>query len=244
MTNQDLKNETNDMSFIKEIRNNTCVWYPSAGDDFRDLMFLSGSYPNIDVSADLFIHTDCDPFRVFTKNSLDEKKELTLYKDDRTHISMYNINYQHFSPKTKNMFSHFSSYSDISFVASGNIKIESEILGTINKKLIYIGCENEWFVANALIPNKLKIDYICHVRYGGGFGGANNDGQWLLKTLKTLNCKYYFSDKNIDELYESDKDVFNAYPQINGESSVLKEITVIPSHSWSDSGDVTLYEVQ
>lgn len=243
MTNQDLKNESNDMSFIEEFRHNRCAWYPSAGSDFRDLMFLSGLYENINVSADLFIHTDSNPSVDFKRNSYD-KKELILYRDVRTQVKIEDIKYCDFSPKIQNKFSHFCSYSDISFVASGNVKIESEILGTFNKKLIYIGCENEWFAANILIPNKLKIHYICHVRYGGGFGGANNNGQWLLKTLKTLNCKYYFSDKNINELNESNKDVFNTYPQINGESSVLNEITVIPSHSWSDSGDVTLYEVQ
>ena len=132
MSNQDLKNESNDMSFIEEIRNNTCAWYPSAGSDFRDLMFLSGLYENINVSADLFIHTDSKPSVNFKRNSYDEK-ELTLYKDNRTQVKIADIKYCDFSPKTQNRFSRFSSYSDISFAASGNVKIESEILGTINK---------------------------------------------------------------------------------------------------------------
>ena len=45
-----------------------------------------------------------------------------------------------------------------------------------------------------LIPNRIAVETVCHVRYGFGFGGAASSGAWLLHALKILHTGTFISD--------------------------------------------------
>ena len=64
-----------------EMRAKRTCWYPSADRDFRDLVFCSGEYPEIDISPELFIHTDCNP-------NFDLDAPGIVYEDAHTRVTL------------------------------------------------------------------------------------------------------------------------------------------------------------
>ncbi len=219
-------------AFLKAHR---CVWYPSAGGDFRDIMFLSGKYPGIDVEPELFIHTDCDASFMFYK------KDFIVYQDERTTVRAVRLqNFERLHPVQE--FADFQCAKTYNGrTALFQISIDSDTFGHIERKLLYAVCENEWFAGNIFVPQRIPIDTICRIRYGNGFGGALNDGSWLISAMNVLKTKNFFSDPEIN-LAVPTADVLDRYPCMNVPPVKFQPGLVIPSSLWSYSGDVTWYQ--
>ncbi len=219
-------------AFLKAHR---CVWYPSAGDDFRDLIFLSGKYPCIDTAPELFIHTDCSAVFMF------HKKDNIVYEDGHTVIRAEKLqNFERLHPVQE--FAHFQCAKTYNGrTALFQISIDSDTFGHIERKLLYAVCENEWFAGNILVPQRIPIDTICRVRYGNGFGGAVNDGSWLVPAMNILGTKNFFSDPEID-FDTPTEDVLKRYPHLDVPPVKFQPGLVIPGRLWSNCGDVTWYK--
>jgi hypothetical protein len=220
------------------------AWYPSAGEDFRALLYLDPSYSKINPaselepqSPDIFLFTDYYPWKYST--FLDHS---IIYMDSRTMVIVDHIEEL---PKLNlplhEELVHFKEGSQVTDKALFlKIRIVSEILGTISYPVIYAFAENESFYCNKIVPYKAHISHIIHIRYGGGCGGGGNaSGVWLVNVLNNLNCELFVTDGHY-YWQTGDEFALTLCPSITRESNVqLTPIRVLKSESWSGHGDVS-----
>ena len=249
-------------------------WYPSAGADFRELLFLSEQYckwkdvpvPSTEL-PDLFILTDCNPQDYFSTrlpvgttcikhlNEPDCSQMDYVFDsfDRRTMIALRNkveciakIDIP-FDSRLFN-FKPSNNYGNAYLIQA---KIYSKPLGVWNADILYILTENTNFALHYLIKHHICIDYLVRVRYGDAFGGSMLSGEWLLKLLRPLNVKYFLS-KLVT------KDTFNYIPELllndnyldykdiltDTNTIKLKEIHHINAITWSNQGDIYWYRVE
>lgn len=218
-----------------EIRDRRTLWYPSAGDDFRDLVFCSGEYPGVEVAPEQFLHTDCCP-------RFDMDSPGRVYEDAHTAVTLrFEREFDRLSAPRRE-FAHWDG-ADSGRIVLYRAEIVSDRFGRIERPLIYAACENEWFAAEFLAPNRIAVDTVCHVRYGNGFGGAAASGAWLLRALKVLRTRHFISDPSLG-MQDSDEAVLRRYPQLAGVPARLVPGKTIPGKYWSKHGDVTVYDVR
>lgn len=230
--------------FLEEMnREPRIAWYPSAGEDFRALLYLDPSYSKINPaselepkSPDIFLFTDYYPWKY--SQFLDNKM---VYIDSRT---MVYIDHIEELPKLNlplhEQLVHFPKGSNATDRALFlKIRITSDKLGSISYPVIYAFAENETFYCRKLVPNKAIISHIIHIRYGGGCGGGGTaSGVWLVNVLKNLKCELFVTDGHY--CWQSgDKFALTLCPSIQKESDVqLTSIRFLQSQSWSGHGDV------
>ncbi len=220
------------------------AWYPSAGEDFRALLYLHTSYSKLHPSSqqeplppDLFLFTDYFPWR----NSTFLDTEI-IYADDRTTVSLESIEeLPGLNLELHEKIVDFSNGSEITDKALFlKIRIYSERLGSITYPVLYAFAENEEFYCKKLIPNNATISHIIHIRYGGGCcGGGNASGVWLVNVLHKLNCQIFITDNHY-HWQSGDYKALELCEDIPKESNAqLTPIRTIPSKSWSGHGDVS-----
>lgn len=219
------------------------AWYPSAGEDFRPLLFLHPGYSKINPSTetepqapDLFLFTDYFPWNY--SQFLDS---IFIYSDDRT---MVIVEFMEELP-----ILNLPLHEEIVGLNKGaatdrivflKIKVDSVRMGIIYYPVLYAFAENEAFFCDKLIPTNATIAHIIHVRYGGGCGGGGRaSGVWLLNVLEKLNCELFITDGHY--CWQSgDLEVLKLCADIPKESTTkLTSIKQIPSKSWSGHGDVS-----
>lgn len=222
------------------------AWYPSAGEDFRALLYLHPAYQELMPVAqgleqllppDIFIFSDYYPWE--HSNFLDKP---LIYQDKRTTVTVDLIE----ALPSLNLPRHpeIVEFPEGS-VATGrciflNIAVQSTKLDKINFPVIYVFEENESFYANCLIPQKASINTILHIRYGGGLGGGGKAaGGWLSHVLEKLNCDLFITDGR-HHLQSGDHFAMELFPSIpRACSTEMTTIRTTPSRSWSHYGDVT-----
>ena len=212
-------------------------WYPSAGGDFRALLFLSKQYcewKGVDIRPeelpDLFVMSDCNP-----KN--------TTYTGGHglLNVEMFN---------TGDIFSvkRFDIYSDIhtTITAFGiqvlnrlNITCDDQLYG-LNKSENY-GCA---FFFKAHVSSKQLGEWDTDILYLL----AENTEDWLLKLIPQLNVKYYLSGEITDAAFDYIPDLLNTkYPEFkyiwnNTDKVNLKEFYCVDGALWSDQGNIHWYK--
>lgn len=225
------------------------AWYPSAGEDFRALLYLHPNFSRLHPPArqepqppDLFLFTDYSPWGgvSFSNNE-------TIYSDRKTKVFVESVE----ELPRLNLplhdgivcFPGHRSFTDRAVFLK--IKIESDRLGIFTYPLLYAFAENEAFYCEKLIPNKATITHIIHVRYGGGLGGGGRaSGAWLLNVLEKLNCELFITD-NHHHWQSGDTRAMELCPFIPKRCfSMLTPIRTIQSKKWSGHGDVTWYIVR
>jgi hypothetical protein len=240
--NGDTKGQLNKFieQFIGEPR---IAWYPSAGSDFRALLYLHPNYSKLNPASqqepsppDLFLFTDYNPY-INARNW----QRGVIYLDRKTSILIEDIEEL---PRLN-----LPLHEELVFSRNGgaltdkavfmNLKIISDRLGTFSFPVLYAFAVNETFYCNKLVPSQAIISHIIHVRYGGGLGGGGYaTGIWLLNVLKVLRCELLISDGR----YDWRKGDFFALEFCKSiprfPSSRLRRIRVIKSQDWSCYGDV------
>lgn len=218
------------------------AWYPSAGEDFRDLLYLHPQYAirnravrKEDVGLpDIYLHTDYFPWS--TSTFLDVK---TVHSDSRTIVSIESMEeLPRCDLPVDRRIVHFPEGS----LATGRVvflqvRIVSDVLGIFTRPLIYVFAENAAFCAQRVLSLDGRFSHVIHVRYGGGCGGGgSSSGQWLRNVLRRMQCEAYLSDGN----YYDDGIVIKRFPELGPQEkeSVLTPIRTIPSQSWSGHGNV------
>ena len=192
-------------------------WYPSAGKDFRPLLFISDWYykknnvPHNDDQEfpDLFILTDlCGLFDSHGNNSClgdayYQLKEGFCEPDARLmHVEYKNSSTEIIVKKFEKLrdlglpFDHeyaaFDKASDYNSSLLLNVEIVSRINDVINRyetSILYAAVLNEFFADNFLLPNNIKTEYLVVVAYGA-FGGGHYDSKWILQKHKEFGIKY------------------------------------------------------
>lgn len=226
------------------------AWYPSAGTDFRDLLYLGSAFAKLSPAPpyleeppppDFFLHTDYFPWSGSTfMNSP------VLYHDAHTTIiarEFEELGRMDLPLDPKIL--HFPKGS----VATGRvvfleIEARSDALGTFHYPLLYAFVENAAFCAQKAIPLQARFSHIVHVRYGGGCGGGGNStGIWLLNVLERLGCSLYITDDH-GGIQSGDERVYQRWlNEINRNRRPchLSKVRTIASHRWSGHGDVSWY---
>ncbi len=221
------------------------AWYPSAGEDFRDLLYLHPNYSTINSASktdpqppDIFLHTDYYPWE--TSRFLDNKN---IHIDDRTKVTVQTI--EELPRCDLPLDDKIVDFPEGS-LATGRvlflmIKIQSNVLGEFTYPVLYAFSENAAFCAEKILPHNGKLSHIVHVRFGGGLGGGGKStGVWLLNILRKLECEVFVTDSHYSQ-GAGDKRIYQIYPSLCGDEdeNQLKQIRMINSEQWSDHGDVT-----
>jgi len=226
------------------------AWYPSAGEDFRDLLYLSPEYSRLNPAngiepdaPDIFIHSDYFPWD--SSEFLDSRK---LHLDDNTSITLKAIEEL---PSCVLPLDPEVVDSPEGSVATGRvlfleIEVKSEKLGQYTRPVLYVFSENGAFCAERIIPEGGWLSHIVHVRFGGGLGGGGKSaGGWLLHILRKVRCELFISDENL-ATSKGDERILNRYPILKelGSPPHFEGIRTIPSTSWSSYGDVTWNKIK
>lgn len=192
-------------------------WYPSAGKDFRPLLFISDWYykknkvPRDDGQEfpDLFIFTDlCGLFDSYgdtsclgvayyqLKEGFCEPGSNLLrisYKNSSTEIIVKkHERLRDLNLPFKQEYANFDKASDYNSSLLLDVEIVSRINDVINRyetSILYEAALNEFFAENFLIPNRIKTEYQVIVAYGG-FGGGHYGPQWILQKYREFGTKY------------------------------------------------------
>jgi hypothetical protein len=221
------------------------AWYPSAGQDFRDLLYLNPQYSKVNPAShpdpqapDIFLHTDYFPWS--TSTFLDD---INIYLDERTNVGVRSIEEL---PPCRLPLDHAIVAFPKGSLATGrvlflDISVCSETLGIFSAPVVYAFVENEAFCARRILPLGGALSHIVHVRYGGGCGGGGqSSGVWLKNILKKVRCDCFITDGH-GYVQRGDERTWALYPELaEGEDPArLQVIRTIPSNSWSGHGDVS-----
>ena len=224
-------------------------WYPSAGQDFRDLLYLSRAYsteyPGLlpdPEPPELFLHTDYFPWTGST--FLDSR---TVHLDDRTGITVESI--EELPRCDLTLDDQIVDFPQGS-VATGRVifmwvRVESDQLGEQRVPVIYAFVENAAFCSDVMLPNAARISHLVHVRYGGGCGGGGQTtGDWLLNVLDDLGVECLVTDGHLQEV-QGEARVRELFPNLIGEfdRNRLNSIRTVDGAAWSGHGDVNWYQV-
>ena len=221
------------------------AWYPSAGTDFRDLLYLHPNYSARNPARvrepqppDIFLHTDYYPWQ--SSRFLDSK---TIYRDNRTKVYM---KYIEELPRCDITLDERIVDFPNGSIATGrviflDIEITSSVLGNYSYPVVYAFVENAAFCAERMLPNNACISHIVHVRFGGGLGGGGKStGVWLLNVLRKLRCEVFVTDSSYGR-HSGDVRIYELYPELSGDEdqTQLEPIRTIDSNQWSEHGDVS-----
>ncbi|MBF0238958.1 MAG: hypothetical protein HQM12_14750 [SAR324 cluster bacterium] len=221
------------------------AWYPSAHDDFRDLMYLHPQYAQMNPASkpepsppDIFLHTDYYPWKraSFFENSI-------IYSDKRTVVSVKSIEElpRCDLPIDDRIVDFPNENENPGRVLFMNIEIQSMVFGSFTALVLYVFVENAAFCAQRMLPLKCRLSHVVHIRFGGGMGGGGKStGIWMLNVLRTFGCELFITDNHYG-LQSGDQRIYRLYPSLTGneDTSRFDQIRVLRSESWSGHGDVS-----
>lgn len=219
------------------------AWYPSAGADLRDLLYLNAGFRvhcpargEEPAAPDLFLHTDycvagADDF-------LDHR---LVHLDERTRISVTVIEEL---PRLQLPF-----YGEI--VAFGRnrvtdrvvfmeLEVVSHRLGMFRVPVVYAFVENAAFCARALLPHAARISHVVQVCYGHGLGGGRAGPEWVRRQLGRLGAEVFVTDPHdVTDCYH--EEVYGFFPELEAPLMNTVEweaIRELPHASWGGYGSV------
>jgi hypothetical protein len=120
--------------------------------------------------------------------------------------------------------------------------VQSTLLGTFERPLLYAFVDNAAFVGRIAWPAGAVFSHLIHVRYGGGFGGSKTAGGWLQHTLTPLGVELLISDGH-SKMRPADDLIREFYPEIWRPVPALRHVRTVPSESWSNHRDVQWFIV-
>jgi len=219
------------------------AWYPSAGADFRDLLYLNPKFfelmPIIErepAPPDIFIHTDYFPWSEST--FLDKPN---VYEGSGAKISIQTIEELpcadlSLDPQIMNSPKGKYAPGRMIFLRVG---VHSNKLGKFSVPLIYAFVKNESFCAKMVLPEHGRFSHVIHACFSGVFGrGGKGTGAWLLHVLGKVGCEVFVTDGYYDD-QAADKAALELYPELSGPKADLEMIRALKSEGWSSHGAMT-----
>lgn len=220
----------------KQLRNT--AWYPSAGKDFRPLLYLSPSYegisgPSAPAPVEHFLFTDYWPW--------DEQPQFltpgVIFNDRRTRIEVTRV--KELRPMRLPVHPDLVNRPNHPHLTNRVFNLDMRILSDNQARfarITYAFVENT-AMANDLIRKRVNITHIINVCYGSGFGGSSINEDWLLHAAAALNTTTFIADRALPSLipsyctHESSR-VLELYPSIPRE--VLLDLDEIHSCRWGN----------
>ena len=236
-------------------------WYPSAGSDFRALLFLSDWYykkNNVpmdkgQVLPDLFVMTDYLGLGDFYVNQSfwGDAYEQIMRGNCEPGSCLVHVSYKNSS--TDIVVKRYERLCDLRLPFDSRLKcsekpavynsaflIEVEVISrsydVVNRyetAVLYAAAENQLFAERILISRGLKTEYLVIMNYGAGFGGGNGISyKWILRDYKELGIRYAVS---------------NQFPAGDGSDPDYPELTDfygIDGVMWTRGNPVVWYRVE
>ncbi len=214
------------------------AWYPSAGDDFRPLLYLSPRYmetlgSSAPAPVEHYLFSDYWP--------LDKHpKFLTtgvIFSDRRTCIEVTRVD--EMRPMRLPVHPDLVNFPNHHHLTNRVFNLEVQILSddqARSARVTYAFVENT-AMANDLIRKRVNITHMINVCYGSSFGGSSIGADWLLHAAAALNTTTFIADRDLPSLiptycnHES-KRVLELYPSIPRE--VLLDLDEIHSCRWGN----------
>ncbi len=222
------------------------AWYPSSGEDFRDLLYLNPRYSDLSPATraeprhpDIFLHTDYFPWE---RAAL--LHERVIYDDLRTVVERRGIEElpRCNLPIDPGIVDFPEGGPATGRVVFLDISVTSEKLGSFSAPVVYAFVENEAFCARKILAKKGKMSHVIHVRYGGGAGGGGkSSGIWLLNVLRKIQCECFVTDSH-HHRQTGDQRTYGLYPDLSGNEDTEQlegPIRTVSSKSWSCNGCVS-----
>lgn len=148
------------------------LWYPCAGNDFRDMLFFHPTMVQkigIESLPDIYIHTDRNPIVRYDND--------ILFNDDRTNVRIIEE-----SPIT--LFEG-ARWETILF----ELVITSDECGVFRTKMLYCVVDNMVFLKEYIFRKGIKISHLTTIR-----DGRNGYHRYLELFLDILGVEYFISD--------------------------------------------------
>ena len=194
------------------------AWYPSAGSDWRDLVYLgpqnAGRQPGRPEDAsepDLFLRTD---FRVNPRSRWLEQD--VLYQDASTEIRVL---VREELPRCRlpldwELVCLEPSPADYGRVVFMEVAVRSRIAGDYTVLVVYAVSENTAFCAHRLKPCAARISHLVAVCYGHLEGGSRADPAWLQSVMPWLGVETLISDTLPTYGVANEEKVFRMFPEL------------------------------
>ena len=237
-------------------------WYPSAGNDFRPLLYLSDWYyqhksiPLDDGQEmpDLFIFSDVKGlfsyYPQIGENAYDQIR--SGYFEDGACLLRHSANPEKYTEITVKSFEPLNaltlskdpswSGSDIpldynsAYVFEVNVYSKKDnMVNQYAATVLYIAALNESFVFEFLLPKRIRIEYLVLIRYAGFYNGNRVEPYWILDRLRDFRTKYLVSCTRYVTEAEVDKKGKD-FPHFD-------EIYTIYGEGWSQYGKDSWYRL-
>lgn len=197
-----------------EMRAHRAFWRLSAGSDLRDLVTYG-----FDSFIGLFVHTGGSP-------DFDLDAPGMVYEDAHNRVTLFSdreFDWLTVPPTVR------GENPDSGRVLLYRGEIVSKRFGSIEKPLICAVCDDAWFAAEFLVPNRIAVETVCRLR-----GGVD---AWLTRALKPLRTRRFISAAPPE--MGTDDDILQKYPQLAGVPAAL-----VPKKSRSALKYATVHEVR
>ena len=242
---------------VKEYKH--ICWYPSAGSDFRALLFLSDWYykkHNVpletgQVLPDLFILTDLLGLQdIFQPKDIERYDKLghtsfrsceqgskilhATYMGRYTDITLTSIeeleSYNFTFNPIMTSFRPSSTYNS-AFLLEVEVETKKyEVVNRYSANVLYVSVQNEFFIKEFLIPSKTKVEYQVLVRYGRDSAIPRSE-ELPPKIIRA------YRDLGIRYLISNEEYVLDAFPK----NTIYKPVYSISGGQWSGYGAVNWY---
>jgi len=179
------------------------LWYPSSGNDYRDLLHLHPArfraerrfdQPVFETAPDVYVHTDYHPWlRVGGRGPID------LFDGEKTRIRAVRV-----TPLVAPGLGLAVRPELVVFPeprpGSGRIylvdaEVESTVLGRYERTLLYVTTENVSFFLRAVLARGLRVHTLVNIRDGAGCGGGGHvNFKFLWFFLGLMGAEYLVTD--------------------------------------------------
>lgn len=224
------------------------AWYPSAGTDLRDVLYLNPGYRTVNPpvieepdAPTVFVHTD-----YFIGDHSTFLDTPIVHRDDNTTIRVGDIeelprlelplheDLVAFGPSV-------ATHRVVFFTAH----VDSHRLGRFTSPILYVFSENAAFCSECLLRHAARISHVVQVRYGHSLGGGRAAPGWIRGQLSRLGAEVFVTDTAHDGfcLHEA---VLEHFPVLSGPDVDPADWPVIrrlPLAHWNGYGPVTWYRV-
>lgn len=174
------------------------LWYPSAGRDFRDVIEMSPSrraLHGIGLNPNVVCHTD-HVANVRPQSGL-------VYQDGRTRVHVLDacelqlragVQQPRTWPVAAKQTKYMGPHTPVSLL---KVQVASSSLGTFERTVLYFVADNCAFLEQILVRYSLRLTHMVKVRQGVGFDNINPCLSESYPTAIGLGLRYLISDNQV-----------------------------------------------